>query len=125
MQDIAAEGSDKLSASLAGVPGDHDEAESDEEAHRMLLRRKVDATESGDEHLEEDREEVPDEHPAQPPQPTPEEAAGVPPGPADADEKICRICFDGEDEELGRLFSPCLCKGTVSSSRLVPPGSAS
>ena len=24
----------------------------------------------------------------------------------------CRICFDGEDRELGKLFRPCLCKGT-------------
>ncbi|GAA5827077.1 hypothetical protein JCM11251_002233 [Rhodosporidiobolus azoricus] len=25
---------------------------------------------------------------------------------------LCRICFDGPDEELGKLFSPCACKGT-------------
>ncbi len=24
----------------------------------------------------------------------------------------CRICFDGEDVNLGRLFKPCLCRGT-------------
>jgi E3 ubiquitin-protein ligase DOA10 len=24
----------------------------------------------------------------------------------------CRICFDGEDQNLGRLFKPCLCRGT-------------
>ncbi|KAJ3551445.1 hypothetical protein NM688_g4698 [Phlebia brevispora] len=29
-------------------------------------------------------------------------------------EKQCRICFDGEDPELGRLIRPCLCKGSVS-----------
>jgi len=30
------------------------------------------------------------------------------------DEKICRICFDGtEDEETGKLFSPCKCKGSM------------
>ncbi|BGP28616.1 hypothetical protein JCM10296v2_000352 [Rhodotorula toruloides] len=30
-----------------------------------------------------------------------------------ADEKMCRICFAGEDEEeSGKLFSPCLCRGT-------------
>ncbi|GJN91456.1 hypothetical protein Rhopal_004479-T1 [Rhodotorula paludigena] len=28
------------------------------------------------------------------------------------DDRLCRICFDGEDEELGKLFSPCLCRGT-------------
>lgn len=28
-------------------------------------------------------------------------------------DKICRICFDSEDEELGKLFSPCRCRGTV------------
>lgn len=32
------------------------------------------------------------------------------------DERLCRICFDGEDEELGKLFSPCLCRGTVRAS---------
>ncbi|OSX67486.1 hypothetical protein POSPLADRAFT_1164863 [Postia placenta MAD-698-R-SB12] len=26
----------------------------------------------------------------------------------------CRICFDGEDPELGRLIRPCLCKGSIS-----------
>jgi len=32
------------------------------------------------------------------------------------DEKTCRICFSTEEESdksLGRLFSPCLCKGTM------------
>lgn len=29
------------------------------------------------------------------------------------EERMCRICFDGPDEELGKLFSPCLCRGTV------------
>ncbi|KAM0746780.1 hypothetical protein T439DRAFT_329477 [Meredithblackwellia eburnea MCA 4105] len=28
------------------------------------------------------------------------------------EDKMCRICFDGHDEELGRLFSPCQCRGT-------------
>jgi hypothetical protein len=26
----------------------------------------------------------------------------------------CRICFDGPDQELGRLIRPCLCKGSIS-----------
>ncbi|CAD6569062.1 MAG: hypothetical protein CYPHOPRED_003043 [Cyphobasidiales sp. Tagirdzhanova-0007] len=31
------------------------------------------------------------------------------------DEPLCRICFSGADEEdLGRLISPCLCRGTVA-----------
>lgn len=34
------------------------------------------------------------------------------------EDKTCRICFGGEDEESGRLFSPCLCRGTVSPSSL-------
>ncbi|KAK4698693.1 hypothetical protein P7C70_g7578, partial [Phenoliferia sp. Uapishka_3] len=33
---------------------------------------------------------------------------------APKDDRMCRICFDGEDEELGRLFSPCQCRGTSS-----------
>lgn len=28
-------------------------------------------------------------------------------------DKICRICFDSEDDALGRLFSPCRCRGSV------------
>lgn len=37
------------------------------------------------------------------------------PTPAPPEERTCRICFDGEeDDETGRLFSPCLCRGTVS-----------
>ena len=28
----------------------------------------------------------------------------------------CRICFDGPDQELGRLIRPCLCKGSISVS---------
>jgi len=31
-----------------------------------------------------------------------------------ANDRTCRICFDGEDDELGKLFSPCRCRGTVS-----------
>ncbi|RUP50419.1 hypothetical protein BC936DRAFT_139170 [Jimgerdemannia flammicorona] len=35
---------------------------------------------------------------------------------AGVDERFCRICFSGpddEDESLGRLISPCLCSGTM------------
>ncbi|GAA6052645.1 hypothetical protein JCM3770_003909 [Rhodotorula araucariae] len=29
------------------------------------------------------------------------------------DDRMCRICFSGDDEdEMGKLFSPCLCRGT-------------
>ncbi|KAG1899305.1 uncharacterized protein F5891DRAFT_1160341 [Suillus fuscotomentosus] len=34
--------------------------------------------------------------------------------PAPEQEKQCRICFDGEDDSLGRLIRPCLCKGSIS-----------
>jgi E3 ubiquitin-protein ligase DOA10 len=34
------------------------------------------------------------------------------------DERQCRICLDGEDQELGRLIRPCLCKGSVSVSSI-------
>ena len=50
-------------------------------------------------------------HSAQPePAPTPE----APPPPID-DEKQCRICLAGEEEqgELGRLFRPCRCRGSM------------
>lgn len=49
-----------------------------------------------------------------PAEPEPEPAPDANP----ADERMCRICFDGEDEELGRLFSPCQCRGTVSRARV-------
>lgn len=29
-------------------------------------------------------------------------------------EKTCRICYEGEDAELGRLIKPCLCTGSIS-----------
>jgi len=29
------------------------------------------------------------------------------------EEKQCRICLDGPDPELGRLFSPCQCSGSI------------
>eukprot|EP01050_Picozoa_sp_SAG11_P043167 SAG11_NODE_20279_length_449_cov_0.720000_1_plen_99_part_00 len=36
-------------------------------------------------------------------------------GEAEADEPICRICFDGDAEQLaaGLLLSPCLCRGSM------------
>jgi hypothetical protein len=32
-----------------------------------------------------------------------------------SEDKMCRICFSGVEDEssLGRLISPCLCKGTM------------
>ena len=38
---------------------------------------------------------------------------------APEDERQCRICFSGREEEetLGRLISPCLCTGSVRVSR--------
>ncbi|KAF9091905.1 hypothetical protein BGX29_010710 [Mortierella sp. GBA35] len=44
------------------------------------------------------------------PQPT-----AVPPNDPPVDERQCRICLGGADEEdtLGRLISPCLCKGSM------------
>ncbi|KAF9934470.1 hypothetical protein FBU30_001963 [Linnemannia zychae] len=46
--------------------------------------------------------------------PTPQEAA-VPSNEPPVDERQCRICLGGADEEdtLGRLISPCLCKGSM------------
>jgi hypothetical protein len=37
---------------------------------------------------------------------------------APEDERQCRICFSGREEEetLGRLISPCLCTGSVRVS---------
>ena len=42
----------------------------------------------------------------------------------DPDEKQCRICFGGVDDEdsLGRLISPCLCSGSMRVSQDVPFG---
>lgn len=42
-----------------------------------------------------------------------EEKGDAPP----QDDRMCRICFSGDDEdEMGKLFSPCLCRGTVRRS---------
>lgn len=51
----------------------------------------------------------------------PQEAPRATPDAAEDQEKVCRICFGGEEEEveLGRLFSPCQCRGTVSCFGLV------
>jgi E3 ubiquitin-protein ligase DOA10 len=40
--------------------------------------------------------------------------------PVPEQEKQCRICFEGEDESLGRLIRPCLCRGSISVSQLLP-----
>lgn len=37
--------------------------------------------------------------------------------PATEQEKQCRICFESEDESLGRLIRPCLCRGSISVSQ--------
>ncbi|KAJ7630863.1 hypothetical protein FB45DRAFT_979087 [Roridomyces roridus] len=34
--------------------------------------------------------------------------------PDDDEQKSCRICLAGADEELGRLIKPCLCRGTIA-----------
>lgn len=47
--------------------------------------------------------------------PQAEEVDGTSAAPEDdLEAKTCRICFGGEleDPELGRLFSPCVCRGT-------------
>ncbi|SCV68644.1 BQ2448_765 [Microbotryum intermedium] len=43
---------------------------------------------------------------------TPPDPPSRPTAPVAEEEKVCRICFDGEDPDLGRLFSPCKCRGT-------------
>ncbi|ORY80297.1 hypothetical protein BCR35DRAFT_304498 [Leucosporidium creatinivorum] len=45
---------------------------------------------------------------------TPRAAPRAAPDAAEEQEKVCRICFGGpeEEEELGKLFSPCVCRGT-------------
>jgi hypothetical protein len=51
--------------------------------------------------------------PVPPPSPEPTEGVG---GGGDVDEgRLCRICFAGEEEEaeLGKLFAPCRCSGSM------------
>jgi hypothetical protein len=52
--------------------------------------------------------------PPPPPSPPPREPTPTP-SPTESNEKQCRICYGGvEDEEiLGKLFSPCRCSGTM------------
>lgn len=47
-----------------------------------------------------------------------EGAEGASSAAAAEEEKTCRICFGGSEEveELGKLFSPCQCRGTVRAS---------
>ncbi|KAL8286760.1 hypothetical protein RQP46_004288 [Phenoliferia psychrophenolica] len=62
--------------------------------------------------LEEEEREAPGafvpDYPAQ----DEDAAAAEAERPKPENDHMCRICFDGEDEELGRLFSPCQCRGT-------------
>lgn len=46
--------------------------------------------------------------------------------PDPVDDRICRICFGGaeDEEELGRMFSPCVCRGTVRRLSLLFPRKA-
>ena len=49
------------------------------------------------------------------PEPNPEPATET--GARPEEERTCRICFEGDDDpELGTLFSPCKCRGTVRRS---------
>ncbi|CAG8639668.1 36067_t:CDS:2 [Racocetra persica] len=45
----------------------------------------------------------------------PTQTGSVPDANSPVEDKMCRICFAGpeEEESLGRLISPCLCKGTM------------
>lgn len=83
---------------------DVDEDDDDDEVHELLTGSKRPG-----------EAEVPSETRRQQPEPTTGAGAG-------ADERICRICFsdDVDDLELGKLFSPCVCRGTVSRPAPLP-----
>lgn len=53
------------------------------------------------------------------PGPTPTQPSKSPVPPPAALERQCRICFGGEEDEdeLGRLFSPCVCSGSMRVSQ--------
>ena len=49
-----------------------------------------------------------------PPQPAPQQTRLPEPQAPDPIDPVCRLCFgDEETSETGKLFSPCLCKGTM------------
>lgn len=85
---------------------DHEEDEDDFVHHQLtgLRRRRPAEGASGS------RADKATEAPQEAPRPAPDAA--------EEQEKVCRICFGGpeEEEELGKLFSPCVCRGTVSCS---------
>jgi len=85
-------------------PGTYNLGESDDDADRAEEESKE------GEHVKEE-EWVKDE-----PEPTPLRELD----PDEVDERQCRICFGGVDDEdtLGRLISPCLCAGSMRVSPL-------
>lgn len=98
----ASEGSHRRRVSVASSEGD------DELVEQLLRPRSTPTAAPVQE--DEARQADADDESAEP-------APQGPPPPQD--DRVCRICFAGADdeEELGRLFSPCVCRGTVR----VPP----
>ncbi|TNY20268.1 hypothetical protein DMC30DRAFT_263120 [Rhodotorula diobovata] len=94
----ASEGSHRRRVSVASSEGD-------DELVEQLLRPRSTPT-SAPVQEDEARQADADSSSAEPPAPQ-----GPPPP---QDDRVCRICFGGADdeEELGRLFSPCVCRGT-------------
>lgn len=102
----ASEGSHRRRVSVASSEGD-------DELVEQLLRPRSTPT-SAPVQEDEARQADADSSSAEPPAPQ-----GPPPP---QDDRVCRICFGGADdeEELGRLFSPCVCRGTVRVPSLRP-----
>jgi hypothetical protein len=84
---------------------DHDEDEEDFVHHHLTgLRRRRPAQGASGSGADEAAEGA-------------QEAPRAADGAAEEQDRVCRICFGGseEEEEMGKLFSPCICRGTVSS----------
>lgn len=89
--------------------------EDDDEVRNMLMNKNQPPPYTNDNFEFPPASEFTPGHYPEDPLPPPVAEPVVPPEQAGAgagEEKTCRICFDGEDEELGNLFSPCVCRGT-------------
>ncbi|GAA5909207.1 hypothetical protein JCM8208_003411 [Rhodotorula glutinis] len=107
----------------AAEPGRH----GDSEPSSLHQRRVSVASSEGDDHFVEQllrptsaptaapvRENPGAEEGDEEPQEEEERGEGTAETQAPVDDRICRICFGGaeDEEELGRLFAPCVCRGT-------------
>lgn len=87
--------------SFGGSSASGDEEEENGHVEKMLLGRGAPAEEP----IKEENDEATEGGAPEPTAPAAEQPV--------EDDRVCRICFGGEDPELGKLFAPCHCRGTA------------